>query len=68
MDVVIVIVSTAELLRRKAARRLAQEADKSENVERDMEEPVMKDWSPVTNRMIHAGVSWNGGYPQMAGL
>ena len=57
MDVVIVIVSTAELLRRKAARRLAQEADKSENVERDMEEPVMKDWSPVTNRMIHAGVS-----------
>jgi hypothetical protein len=53
MDVVIVIVSTAELLRRKAARRLAQEADKSENVERDMEEPVMKDWSPVTNRMIH---------------
>ena len=38
-------IVTLESLRRKAARRLAQEADRSENVDRDVEEPVMKDGS-----------------------
>ena len=45
---------TLELLRRKAARRLAQEADRSETVDRDVEEPVMKDGSaPGVVSMIH---------------